>query len=77
MDQGYELAVASPKGIIYFAFQESILNNEQLWLDMLESRNLSSHDYGEEVSAEIAEKISNRYCKELTELSKTVANYLK
>ena len=72
-DQGYRLEILSPKGVIAFAYQEGILADEPLWLDMLMSRNLTAHDYGRELSAEIADKISNRYCKALTSLGKYIA----
>ncbi len=77
LDQGYSLEILSPKGVISFAWREGIISNEELWLDMLQSRNLSAHDYGRELSADIADKISNRYCKELTALKKYIADSLK
>ena len=77
LDQGYSLEILSPKGVISFAWREGIISNEELWLDMLQSRNLSAHDYGRELSADIADKISNRYCKELTALKKYIAETLK
>ena len=77
LEQGYTLEILSPKGVISFAWREGIISNEELWLDMLQSRNLSAHDYGRELSADIADKISNRYCKELTALKKYIADSLK
>lgn len=77
LDQGYSLEILSPKGVISFAWREGIISNEELWLDMLLSRNMSAHDYGRELSADIADKISNRYCKELTALKKYIADSLK
>ena len=77
LDQGYSLEILSPKGVISSAWREGIISNEELWLDMLQSRNLSAHDYGRELSADIADKISNRYCKELTALKKYIADSLK
>ena len=74
LDQGYSLEILSPKGVISFAWREGIISNEELWLDMLQSRNLSAHDYGRELSADIADKISNRYCKELTALKKLISD---
>lgn len=76
-EQGFKLTISSPKGIIAAAYQENIINNEQIWLDMLESRNLSAHDYGQDFSAEIANSICYRYCKELTALSKFFIENLK
>ena len=75
--QGYRLELPSPKGVFAFAYQEGILKDEALWLDMLESRNLTSHDYGRELSKEIADKISNRFCKALSDLNKYIAEHLK
>ena len=77
LDQGYSLEILSSKGVIWFAWREGIISNEELWLDMLLSRNMSAHDYGRELSADIADKISNRYCKELTALKKYIADSLK
>lgn len=76
-EQGYRLELPSPKGVFALAYQEGILNDEALWLDMLESRNLTSHDYGREIAAEIADKISNRYAKALSDLNKFIASNLK
>lgn len=75
--QGYRLEIPSPKGVFAFAYQEGILQDEALWLDMLESRNLTSHDYGRQLSQEIADKISNRFCKALSDLNKYIADHLK
>ncbi len=72
IDQGYRLEIASPKNVIAFAYREGILSNEELWLDMLAARNNTAHDYGRELSAQIANDISNRYSKELTALKKLI-----
>ena len=72
IDQGYRLEIATPKNVIGFAYREGILTNEELWLDMLAARNNTAHDYGRELSAQIANDISNRYSKELTALKKLI-----
>lgn len=77
LDQGYLMEIASPKGVFALAYQEGFLNDEEIWLDMLESRNLTSHDYGRKVAEMIAEKISNRYTKALTDLGKYISSALK
>lgn len=76
-DQGYRLEILSPKGVFAFAYQEGILQGEQIWLDMLEARNLTAHDYGRQLSQEIAEKISLRFCKELTALYSYFSKQIK
>lgn len=77
IEQGYRLDIGSPKGVVAFAFREGIIADENLWLDMLNARNATAHDYGRELSADIAEDISNRYCKELTALKKYMFDNIK
>lgn len=77
IDQGYQLEIASPKGVISFAWREGIISGEEIWLDMLNARNATAHDYGRELSGEIAERISNQYCKELTALKKFISDNIK
>lgn len=52
------------------------MTEETLWLDMLESRNLTSHDYGRELSENIADKISTRYAKALQNLYKFLSEHM-
>ena len=72
-DCGYLVSNPSPRGVLAQGYQESILSNEQIWLDMLDDRNLSAHDYGYEIVKPIADRISNKYAKELTKLCKYMA----
>lgn len=76
-EQGYALKIASPKGVISFSYQEGFLADEQVWLSMLQARNGMAHDYDRILAAEIAEDISNRYCKELQKLCKFISENLK
>lgn len=75
--QGYALKIASPKGVISFSYQEGYLSEEQIWLDMLQARNGTAHDYDRTLAAEIAEDISTRYCKELQKLCKFISENSK
>ncbi|MBD5131139.1 MAG: nucleotidyltransferase [Clostridiales bacterium] len=72
-EQGYMLTIGSPKGVFGFAYQEGIIQSEQVWLDMLECRNQSTHDYGNDLAASLADSISNKYAKELTRLAKLIS----
>jgi len=76
IDSGYMMKAISPKSILAQGYQENILQNEQMWLDMLEDRNLTTHDYGHEVAKPIADRISLKYAKELTKLAKYIAEAL-
>ena len=51
-----------------------LLQDEKIWLDMLEDRNLSTHDYGFEMAKDIADRISNKYAKCLAALAKYVGD---
>lgn len=77
IESGYRLETVSPKGVFSYAYQEGILDDENIWLDMLKSRNLTAHDYGQELSAEIADHISTRYSKALSLLGKYISEHIK
>lgn len=70
IEQGYTLTTGSPKSVISLAYRENVLHNEKLWLEMLESRNLSTHDYGNELAESLAQSISEKFVKELQKLVK-------
>lgn len=43
------------------AFNLDLISNGEIWMDMISSRNLSSHTYDEETANAILEKILNHY----------------
>ena len=51
----------SPRNCIKEAFKTSIISDDDIVLDMIEDRNLSSHIYDEKTSDEIFERIKNVY----------------
>ena len=65
--QGY-MEVNSPKGIIKEAFNKEIIQDGQLWIDMLDARNRLSHIYDENMFKEIIKKISKDYLREIEKL---------
>ena len=50
-EKGLELHY--PKDIIKQAYSDKIINDEKLWLQMLQDRNLTSHTYDEALADEI------------------------
>jgi len=58
------------------AFQTGFIKNEDLWLDMLDSRNKSSHIYDEEEAKKIYEKIKNFYVEEFKKLEEVLKKRL-
>jgi len=50
------------------AFKAELIGNGEVWMDMIKSRNLTSHTYNEEIAAKIASAIINVYCAEFKTL---------
>ena len=47
-----------------FAFQNELIDNGQIWMDMIESRNQTVHTYNDEILETQFEKIQNVYFNE-------------
>ncbi len=58
----------SPRSCIKEAFKANIIDDDEIILDMLEDRNISSHVYDEERSNQIFERIKNVYLDYLKNL---------
>ncbi|MCL1814175.1 MAG: nucleotidyltransferase substrate binding protein [Treponema sp.] len=56
-EQGITGIIGS-KGAVRQAFNKDLLENGQVWMDMIESRNLSSHSYDEATAENLFEKIT-------------------
>lgn len=63
----YGFDCKSPRECLREAFSQDLLNDENIWLDMLEQRNLSAHVYDEISVGEINLDL-NRYLSAFTEL---------
>ena len=61
------LEVNSPKSALRAAFQLKWIQDDALWLQMLEDRNLTSHTYNEELAERIYESLS-KYSERMTSL---------
>ena len=59
----------SPRNCIKEAFKANIIDDDEIILDMLEDRNLSSHIYDEQTSEEIFERIKRVYIEYLDKLN--------
>jgi nucleotidyltransferase substrate binding protein (TIGR01987 family) len=51
------------------AFQTGLILDGEGWMDMIKSRNQSSHTYNEEVADDIRDKIVNHYFRLFAELN--------
>jgi len=59
----------SPRSCIKEAFKASLIEDDEIILDMLEDRNRSSHIYSEVTSEEIFERIKKVYLEYLLNLN--------
>lgn len=66
--QGIIQKIGSPREVIKEAFSAGIINNGEIWIKMMLSRNSLSHLYDEETSREIYDDIKNEYIFEIKEL---------
>ena len=59
------IEVYTPRDVIKEAFGIEILPNAQIWIDMVQDRNASSHEYNQDKVDKILDRISSVYYKEL------------
>jgi nucleotidyltransferase substrate binding protein (TIGR01987 family) len=69
--KGY--TVRGPKPVIKQAFQDGYITEGDAWIIMLDSRNLLTHTYDENMLIEVSEKIKRNFHKLLTDLDKQLA----
>ena len=68
-DQGATTPLQFPKQVLREAYAAELIDDERLWLDMLNARNQTSHIYDDHTAAVIAAKIQNAYLPELQKLA--------
>jgi len=68
VDQGF-LEINSPKAVMKEAFSYGLIKNDEIWVQILNDRNLTSHIYKEDVSIEICNRIVATHFNELKALS--------
>lgn len=71
IEQGY-VDINSPKSVMKTAFSDGLLTNENGWLEILESRNITSHVYDEKTAETIFESIKDVYTPLFSELIETL-----
>lgn len=55
---GVALAQVTPKNVVKQAFSAKIITDGQLWIDMLDCRNLMSHNYDAKILNQTVRKMS-------------------
>ncbi len=59
------IEVFTPRDVIKESYAAEILPNAQVWIDMAQDRNASSHEYNQDKVDKILERISTFYYNEL------------
>lgn len=69
-DQGADMSgIVLSKQVFKAAYAAQIISDQQVWLDMLASRNITSHVYDDAQAAQVVADISDRYIGPLTVLA--------
>ncbi len=65
---GFVFATVTPRQVLKDAYAAKILDDGQVWIDMLDHRNLLSHTYSPVVFEEAVEAIQLRYLPGMAQL---------
>ncbi len=69
--------VVGSKGATRETFKNGLIADGEVWMDMIQSRNQTSHTYNEETANAITEGILTRYCAAFAEFSTRFTNLRK
>lgn len=67
-DEGL-IGLNSPKAVLREAFSAGLIDNENLWLEMLNDRNSTTHIYNEKMAIVICDRIIEKYTDAFESLS--------
>jgi len=67
-NSGVQLTPVTPKSVIKAAFAARLIPDGQLWIDILEKRNLLSHTYDQSLLAEGLNEIHQRFLPAIEQL---------
>lgn len=65
---GLETKTGSPREIIQLSYKQNIIDNGEMWIEMMLSRNSLSHLYDEGTSREIYNEIKEKFIDEFIKL---------
>jgi nucleotidyltransferase substrate binding protein (TIGR01987 family) len=60
--------------ILRTAYSANLINDEEIWLDMIDAGNRTSHEYDEEIAKEYAGRIKNEFLPILLNLQEILKN---
>ncbi|WP_297647298.1 nucleotidyltransferase substrate binding protein [uncultured Treponema sp.] len=75
-NKGAASQIIGSKDAIRNAYSVGLIKNDDIWMDMIASRNLSSHAYDEDSVQQIIDKCVLDYHKEFLNLKETLEKNL-
>ncbi len=69
-DQGVAAQLQFPKQVLKEAYAAGIISDERVWVDMLSSRNITSHIYDDKQASTVMADIQSRFLPALLDLAK-------
>ncbi len=69
-DQGSTAQLQFPKQVLKEAYSAGIISDERVWVDMLSSRNITSHIYDDKQASAVMADIQSRFLPILMDLAK-------
>jgi len=69
------LDIVGSKDAIRAAFKNNIIDNGEVWMDMVERRNETAHTYEEDIAIRVVEDVSNLYIHEMRKLLEKMMKY--
>ena len=70
------LGIQGSRDAFRLAFKRGLIVQGEIWMDMIKSRQLTSHTYNEEISAKVFADIVNKYYPEFVTLKETLTRHL-
>lgn len=64
MNEGID-CVNTPKSVVREAYKAGIIKNGEIWIEMIDDKNLTSHIYSQSMADDIYLRITKKYFKEL------------
>jgi nucleotidyltransferase substrate binding protein (TIGR01987 family) len=69
-DQGF-IQIVGSKNATRTAFKNQLINDGEVWMDMIKARNLSSHTYNTEIAEGIVDDILKRFYSAFADMQTT------
>lgn len=71
-----EAKTGSPREIIKLAYRERLINDEELWINMLKDRNDAAHHYKNSAAVLYMGRITDRYMDVIKKLIHTLSDFI-